>query len=133
MYVAHFPKPFPDNAFVVTLFLTFKAGGGGEVNEAELREEQDMVKDSAIGVISSLICRTQSAVYLPALEILTLVPLLALQKVSFHDGGGNNQDDSCRFRPDIVLGFDYHRRILRKIGPEKSGKKTTLRSQTMIA
>lgn len=38
--VAHFSKSSPDNAFVLALFLTFKAGGG--VDEAELREEQDM-------------------------------------------------------------------------------------------
>lgn len=46
----HFPQSFPGNAFVVALLLTLKAGG----DEAELREEQDMVKDSAMGAISSL-------------------------------------------------------------------------------
>lgn len=95
--VAHFLKSFPDNVFVVTLFLTFKAGG----DEAELREEQDMVKDSAVGAISSL-NRTQSAMYLAALEILALVPLFALQKVSFFDDGGNNRDDSRRIREEVV-------------------------------
>lgn len=84
-----------DNAFVVALFLTFKAGG----DKAELREEQghDEGFGYGCGVSGEWLNRTQSAVYLPALGVY----VLALQKVSFCDGGGNDQDDSRRFRTDI--------------------------------
>lgn len=78
----------------MALFLTFKAGG----DKAELREEQDMMIGYGCGVSGEWLNRTQSAVYLPALGVY----VFALQKVSFCDGGGNDQDDSRRFRTDIV-------------------------------
>ena len=50
--VAHLFKSFPDDAFcILDLFLTFKAGG----DEAEPRDEQDMVKDLVVDVIISVL------------------------------------------------------------------------------